>query len=33
MDPSRTLTFRVGLPEARIVDNGGAPFFDQLIRS
>ncbi|HZE57372.1 MAG TPA: ABC transporter permease [Chthoniobacterales bacterium] len=32
MDPSRTLTFRVGLPEAQFVDNEAAPrFFAQLI--
>ncbi|HEX8899356.1 MAG TPA: FtsX-like permease family protein, partial [Chthoniobacterales bacterium] len=32
MDPSRTLTFRVGLPEAQFVDNEAAPrFFTQLI--
>jgi putative ABC transport system permease protein len=32
MDPSRTLTFRVGLPEAQFPDNEAAPrFFDQLI--
>src|SRR5205085_5462932 len=32
MDPSRTLTFRVGLPEAQFVDNEAAPrFFMQLI--
>jgi putative ABC transport system permease protein len=32
MDPSRTLTFRVGLPEAQFADNEAAPlFFDQLI--
>src|SRR5437773_3761125 len=32
MDPSRTLTFRVGLPEAQFVDNDAAPrFFSQLI--
>lgn len=31
-DPSRTLTFRVGLPEAQFVDNEAAPrFFAQLI--
>jgi putative ABC transport system permease protein len=32
MDPSRTLTFRVGLPEAQFVDNEAAPrFFAQLV--
>src|ERR1051326_5567719 len=32
MDPSRTLTFRVGLPEAQFPDNAAAPrFFTQLI--
>src|SRR5438477_700428 len=32
MDPSSTLTFRVGLPEAQFPDNEAAPrFFDQLI--
>lgn len=32
MDPSRTLTFRVGLPEAQFPDNEAAPrFFDQLV--
>jgi putative ABC transport system permease protein len=32
MDPSRTLTFRVGLPEAQFPDNEAAPrFFTQLI--
>src|SRR2546421_3427690 len=32
MDPSRTLTFRVGLPEAQFAHNEAAPrFFDQLI--
>ncbi|MFL6520477.1 MAG: ABC transporter permease [Chthoniobacterales bacterium] len=32
MDPSRTLTFRVGLPEAQFVENEAAPrFFAQLI--
>ena len=32
MDPSRTLTFRVGLPEAQFADNEAAPhFFGQLI--
>jgi putative ABC transport system permease protein len=32
MDPSRTLTFRVGLPEAQFADNEAAPrFFAQLI--
>src|SRR3954470_15666704 len=31
-DPSRTLTFRVGLPEAQFPDNEAAPrFFEQLI--
>jgi putative ABC transport system permease protein len=32
VDPSRTLTFRVGLPEAQFPDNeAGAHFFEQLI--
>jgi putative ABC transport system permease protein len=32
MDPSRTLTFRVGLPEAQFPDNDAAPrFFTELI--
>src|SRR3954447_22182483 len=32
MDPSRTLTFRVGLPDAQFPDNDTAPrFFNQLI--
>src|SRR5204863_6816510 len=32
MDPSRTLTFRVGLPEAQFPDSDAAPrFFTQLI--
>src|SRR4051795_2067212 len=32
MDPSRTLTFRVGLPEAQFTDNEAAPrFFAQLV--
>jgi predicted permease len=32
MDPSRTLTFRVGLPEAQFPDTSAAPrFFEQLI--
>jgi putative ABC transport system permease protein len=32
MDPSRTLTFRVGLPDAQFPDNDAAPrFFTQLI--